>query len=127
MFVAKRRVMTWLRTAGAALLVCVFGCDGDRCDQDEQCLSSHCYYGECGSTLVTVIERAIEGETEDDEYSYDDDYDIDELEPARPAVECRAHTCLYLDEDDCERSGCELLLFCGELGDFDCALRSSSE
>lgn len=124
-----RRRMAWLRVVGVALIVGAIGCAGDRCDQDDQCFSNSCYYGECGSTLVTVIERAIDDATEDDdEFSYDDEYDADDLEPARPAPECRAYGCFSLDQEDCERSGCNLLVTgCGDYSVFDCWALSRDE
>jgi hypothetical protein len=114
--------MALLRLLSLLLVLVALGCDGDRCDEDEQCFSNSCDYGQCGSTIVNIIARAIEDETrDDDEWRYHDT--TEDLEPPGPWPECRAWSCLNLDEEDCERSGCkDTPLGCGEATDFACAL-----
>jgi hypothetical protein len=114
--------MALLRLLSLLLVLVALGCDGDRCDEDEQCFSNSCDYGQCGSTIVNIIARAIEDETRaDDAWSYDDTPEDFEAPRLRP--ECGPWSCLYLDEENCERSGCHATFVgCGEPTDFACAL-----
>lgn len=126
MLVANTAGMTWLRAVPLSCLVWMAACDGDPCDVDEQCFSSTCDYGSCGSTLVTVIASVIEDATEDEEDLYYEEPEY--AAPRRQTYECRAFTCSDLDVDDCERSGCTFTkLGCGEEDDIACALQDLDE
>lgn len=116
--------MAWLKVVLSMLIVCAAGCAGARCDQDAQCLSNNCHYGECDSPLVNVIDDA----TEEDEDSLYDEEPVYDPPPYEPPPECEPFACLNLHEDDCERSGCWLTrLGCGEPDDLDCFIRSTVE